>query len=232
MRSQVIKNQFHSASQSVTDPFLQKLYKIFDTEVSPFIEDNLLNTDKINLISNIKQHRKSYFFLPLDFLSRNPQKITDTLIESLKPFQPLVIRLAISHPSECTIELLESLNKLANQGACLYNHLHYFNQIHTNSNIIKELNHKLLMMRVRPHSIFVNLHNKTAEQKSQIIDSSKAILENLRGWTSGLAVPHLIAHDNFNSYQLNLPNYIIKENEENFVFRNYKNLKFDYANKG
>ena len=87
-------------------------------------------------------------------------------------------------------------------------------------------------MRVRPYSLNIKeLQARTNEILNVPTKIGIEILESLRGGTSGLAVPHFLIESEENVFKVKLPNYIVHHNEEHFIFRNYRNLEFDYINK-
>ena len=64
-------------------------------------------------------------------------------------------------------------------------------RLNSDARIIKELNHACLRMRVRPYYLHQMDVAEGCEHLRTPLAAGVEILEQLRGWTSGLAVPHL-----------------------------------------
>lgn len=203
---------------------------------------NLIHKDQLDLltlsdlemlkITDEQNLDKPIMHISLPMLGQSLKKITPELAEALGARNQTIIHLFINHPSELTLEFFKACSLLADAGIILNNHTTLLKGINDNSEDIKSLNLKLIMMRVRPYSIYLNDFKLTGHEMFNVSEEQGiTILESLRGWTSGLAVPHLLVQNEEGIYQAKLPNYI-KENEgEHFVFRNYKNMNFDYINK-
>jgi lysine 2,3-aminomutase len=55
------------------------------------------------------------------------------------------------------------------------------------------------------------------------------IIKALRGWTSGLAVPHYVVDLPGGGGKVSLqPNYLEDKNESTYLFRNYRGDLFEY----
>jgi lysine 2,3-aminomutase len=64
-------------------------------------------------------------------------------------------------------------------------------RLNSEARIIKELNHGCLTMRVRPYYLHQMDVAEGCEHLRTPLQTGLEIIEQLRGWTSGLAVPHL-----------------------------------------
>ncbi len=200
------------------------------TEAQKYLykENLLLKSDK-EIIESLISSDISELFLPL--LAVTPERITDSLISLLKEKEQVIVHVSINHPTECTFELMEACNKLADNGIIINNHMTLLKGINNKAEIVKELNLKLLMMRVRPYSIYIYEKRKNESEFFAVTRQDGIdILEALRGWTSGLAVPHVLVQNDKNSFEAVLPNYIKKNEGESFVFRNYKHMDYEYFN--
>lgn len=136
-----------------------------------------------------------------------------------------ILLTSFNHPSECTLEALETCAALSEKGFILSNRSTLLKGINDDVEVIKDLNLKLLMMRVRPYVLFSEC--PLSEKLGLLTSSTKGveILEGLRGWTSGLAVPH---HVNRRTGLAQVPNYIRSHEDGTYVFRNYRNQEFRF----
>ncbi len=83
-----------------------------------------------------------------------PQRITDSLARMLSRYNPIFVHTHFNHPRECTLEAFDACAKLADAGCVLQNQMVLLKGVNDDAAIVKELNHKLLLMRVRPYYIF------------------------------------------------------------------------------
>jgi lysine 2,3-aminomutase len=94
---------------------------------------------------------------------------------------------------------------------------------------VKELNHKLLMMRVRPYYIYQCDLSQGISHFRTPIETGLNIIENLRGWTSGLAVPHLVIDAPGGGGKIPiLPQYLLKKEGKKVTLRNFRKQQFTY----
>ena len=166
-------------------------------------------------------------FAPHRFL---PQRITNPFVELLKNYDQVFIGTQFNHPSECTREAFDACSRLADAGFILNNRMTLMKGVNDDAESVKLLNHRLLMMRVRPYCIQkldFSDDSLTELRKFECDDSTGIqILEALRGWTSGLAVPHYVIRGTKD--RLQVPNYVVSFENGTYRFRNYKNNEYIY----
>jgi lysine 2,3-aminomutase len=96
-----------------------------------------------------------------------------------------------NHPKECTAEAREACERLVDQGVPVENQTVLLRRVNSTARIIADLNHRLLSWRVRPYYLHQgDLAEGTGHLRTPL-STGLGILEELRGRTSGLAVPHL-----------------------------------------
>ena len=83
-----------------------------------------------------------------------PFRVTDSFAQMLRKYHPVFIHTHFNHPKECTREAFEACAKLADAGCVINNQMVLLKGVNDNPETVMELNHKLLMMRVRPYYIF------------------------------------------------------------------------------
>lgn len=123
-----------------------------------------------------------------------PQRITDNLCKILERHHPVYVNTQFNSPLEVTHEARAACARLAKAGVPLGNQAVLMAGINDDPHIMKKLNHELLKARVRPYYIF---HAKSVKGTSHFgtsIQKGVEIMENLRGQTSGLAVPTYIVN--------------------------------------
>ena len=158
-----------------------------------------------------------------------PQRITDSFAEMLTKYHPVFVHTHFNHPKECTQEAFDAVARLVNRGCVVNNQMVLLKGVNDDPKIVKELNHKLLMMRVRPYYIFQCDMAQGISHFRTPVEKGLEIIEALRGWTSGMAVPHYVIDGPGGGGKIPLiPNYVVKREGKKWTLRNYKNAQFVY----
>jgi lysine 2,3-aminomutase len=120
-----------------------------------------------------------------------PMRVTDALAGLLRRFAPLFAVTHFNHPKECTAEAREACERLVDHGVPVENQTVLLRRVNSSSRAIADLNHRLLAWRVRPYYLHQgDLAEGTGHLRTPLACGVR-ILQELRGHTSGLAVPHL-----------------------------------------
>lgn len=161
-----------------------------------------------------------------------PQRITPALCQILKRHHPVYVNTQFNHPLEVTAAAKAACALLAEAGVPLGNQAVLLKGINDDPNIMKKLNHELLKARVRPYYIFHAKEVKGTAHFATSIEAGLAIMEKLRGYTSGLAVPsYIINAPNGGGKTPVLPEYLLRLTPEQAVLRTWENRIFFYPNK-
>ncbi len=121
-----------------------------------------------------------------------PQRIDDKLCNMLKKYHPIYVNTHFNHPMEITQESKEACERLANAGIPIGNQAVLLNGVNNNPDVMKCMNQELLKCRVKPYYIF---HAKNIKGTSHFVTSVEdglKIMDDLRGFTSGMAIPTYI----------------------------------------
>ncbi|MBI5544017.1 MAG: KamA family radical SAM protein [Deltaproteobacteria bacterium] len=158
-----------------------------------------------------------------------PQRITDDFVRMLRRHQPVFVNTHFNHPKECTAEAFEAARKLADAGITLGNQMVLLKGINDDPRIVKELNQKLLMMRVKPYYIYQCDLAKGISHFRTSVDKGIEIIDALRGWTSGLAVPHFVIDAPCGGGKIPvLPQYVTGREGKKLLLRNYRHQPYCY----
>lgn len=158
-----------------------------------------------------------------------PQRITDDFVRMIRKHHPVFVNTHFNHPKECTREALDACRRLADSGVAISNQMVLLKGINDDPKIVKELNHKLLMMRVRPYYIYQCDLAQGISHFRTTVEKGIEIIENLRGWTSGLAVPQLVVDGPGGGGKIPLlPQYVVSKEGKKLVLRNYTGKQFTY----
>jgi lysine 2,3-aminomutase len=158
-----------------------------------------------------------------------PQRITPQLIRVFKKYHPLWMSVHFLHPEECTPEATVACNRLADAGIPLGSQTVLLKGVNDSVPVMKDLCHRLLMMRVRPYYIYQcdpisgSAHFRTSVSKGL------EIIEGLRGHTTGYAVPTYVIDAPGGGGKIPLqPNYIVGRDGDDLLLRNYEGHVYRY----
>jgi lysine 2,3-aminomutase len=159
-----------------------------------------------------------------------PQRVTDELVNMLRQFHPLWMNIHVNHPKEITPELQRACAKLADAGVPLGNQTVLMAGVNDHPDTMRKLVHDLVKMRVRPYYLYQcdlvqgSMHFRTP------ISVGLEIIENLRGHTSGYAVPQYCVDLPGGGGKVPLmPNYLVSMSHERAVFRNFEGYLSTYT---
>ncbi|MBC7342531.1 MAG: glutamate 2,3-aminomutase [Clostridia bacterium] len=160
-----------------------------------------------------------------------PQRVTPELCEVIAKHPPIYINTQFNHPREVTPEAAEACDRLLRAGAVLGNQAVLLKGINNHPYVMKKLNQELLRIRVRPYYIF---HAKPVKGTSHFIprvEDGIEIMENLRGYTSGLAIPTYIinAPGGYGKVPV-IPQYLIDSSEDTVILRTWEGRIIEYPN--
>lgn len=152
-----------------------------------------------------------------------PQRVTPELCETLKRYHPLYLNLHFNHPDEITPEVETACGRLADAGIPLGGQTVLLKGINDDPAVMKRLMLRLLQIRVRPYYLYQADLSRGTNHFRTSIEKGFEIIRALRGWTSGLAVPHYVvdAPDGGGKIPLLPPDYLIKLDAEEAVLKNY-----------
>jgi len=159
-----------------------------------------------------------------------PQRITPELLAMLRRYHPLWVNVQFNHPKELTAESRRALNALADAGIPLGNQSVLLKGINDCPEIMKELVHELVKVRVRPYYLYqCDLVEGIGHFRTSVARGIE-IIENLRGHTSGFAVPTFVIDAPGGGGKIPVgPQYLISMAEERVVLRNFEGGLYTYT---
>lgn len=157
-----------------------------------------------------------------------PQRLDDGLIEMLQ--KNLVhINTHFNHTDEISREALLTATRVAMAGITIGNQTVLLKGINNDAVQMKKLMHKLLMMRIRPYYIFQCDLSQGISHFRTSIEEGIEIIEKLRGWTSGLAIPYYVVDAPGGGGKIPMnPNYFVQREGNKVTLRNYKDSEYEY----
>jgi lysine 2,3-aminomutase len=158
-----------------------------------------------------------------------PHRVTDAFAKMLTKYHPVFVHTHFNHPKECTQEAFDACARLADAGCVINNQMVLLKGVNDDAETVKKLNHMLLMMRVRPYYIFQCDMSQGISHFRTPIEKGLEIIQKLRGWTSGMAVPQYVIDAPGGGGKIPmLPNYVISHEGKKWVLKNYAGKTYEY----
>ena len=158
-----------------------------------------------------------------------PERITPELCAILRKHHPLFINTHFNHPDELTPAAVKGLGMLADAGVPLGCQTVLLKGVNDDPDVMKTLMQRLLAARVRPYYIYMCDQVAGAEHFRTSVEKGLEIVKALRGWTSGLAVPHFVIDAPGGGGKIPLlPEYVVKITDRQVVLRNYQGKLYRY----
>ena len=158
-----------------------------------------------------------------------PMRITDDLVAMLRKYEPLYVNTHFNHPKEITAEAREACRKLADAGIPLGNQSVLLRDVNDCPVLMKKLVQKLLCVRVKPYYIYQCDMSRGISHFRTTVSKGIEIIENLRGHTSGIAVPTFVIDAPGGGGKIPvMPDYLITQNEKRVILRNYEGVITTY----
>ena len=132
-----------------------------------------------------------------------PYRITEDLCALLAQHHPLWINTHFNHPRECTEEAAAAIDRLKRAGVPVGNQTVLLRGINDDPATMKALNERLVRMRVRPYYLYqAQLIGGTGHLRVPI-EVGMHIMRQLRGRTSGFAIPTYVLDTPYGKVPLN-----------------------------
>ena len=158
-----------------------------------------------------------------------PMRVDEELARTLRRFAPLFVITHFNHAKEITREARAACELLVDHGVPVENQAVLMRRLNSSVPAIKQLMQQCLTMRVRPYYLHQMDVAEGLEHLRTPIARGLEILEGLRGWTTGLAVPHLAVDLPDGGGKVTLsPDYVVERQAGQTVFRNYRGERYAY----
>ncbi|MHA1254962.1 MAG: KamA family radical SAM protein [Promethearchaeota archaeon] len=164
----------------------------------------------------------------------DPLLLDDAILENyiknvLKKYPPIYFLTHFNHPREVTEEAKNACEMLAESGVVMGNQSVLLKGVNDDSKTLMKLNHELLKCRVRPYYLYIPDAVCGTAHHHVSIERALKIMEEMFGFTSGLAVPRLIIDLVDGGGKIPLcPNSIVERVDNKYIFKNFEGKKFTY----
>ena len=158
-----------------------------------------------------------------------PQRVTPELCDILKKYHPLYFNMHFNHPEEITPEVEKACNMLADTGIPLGSQTVLLKGVNDDTGVMKELMHKLLMIRIKPYYIYQADMAMGTDHFRTDVQKGLNLISDLQGHTSGMGVPYFVIDAPGGGGKVRLlPNTVIEHNEKEVIIKNYEGKVFRY----
>ncbi|HEU5211073.1 MAG TPA: KamA family radical SAM protein [Longimicrobiales bacterium] len=161
--------------------------------------------------------------------SHLPQRVTPELVRMIQQYHPVYVNVHFNDPAEITPESEIALARLADAGIPLGCQTVLLKGVNDDPAVMKLLMQKLLKNRVKPYYIYQADVVAGGEHFRTSIEKGIEIIRAIRGWTSGLGVPHFVIDAPGGGGKIPiLPEYVQSITNREVVLRNYAGEEFRY----
>jgi len=159
-----------------------------------------------------------------------PQRVTPQLVRMLRKYHPLWMSLHFTHPDECCYETAKACGMLADAGIPLGSQTVLLKGINDNADVMLNLVHALMKMRVKPYYLYQCDPISGSEHFRTPVSTGVDIIRHLRGFTSGYAVPTYVIDAPGGGGKIPIsPDYVQeKDAQGNLHLTNYEGKCFQY----
>lgn len=158
-----------------------------------------------------------------------PQRITPKLVRMLKKYHPLFISVHFTHPDEVTLETSIACRMLADAGIPLGSQTVLLKGVNDDSKVLTDLYHRLLMVRVRPYYLYQCDPVQGSSHFRTSVQTGLNIIEQIRGFTSGYAVPTYVIDAPGGGGKIPLlPDYYQGRDDKYVYLKNFEGKKYRY----
>ena len=134
-----------------------------------------------------------------------PYRVTDALCAMLEKYHPIWVNTHFNHPRELTADAAEACDKLTRAGIPVGNQSVLLRGFNDSPAVMKELCETLVRMRVRPYYAYqAQLLEGTAHFRVPI-EQGIELFRELRGRTSGFAIPTYVLDTPYGKVPLQHP---------------------------
>jgi lysine 2,3-aminomutase len=162
-----------------------------------------------------------------------PQRITPGLVSMFRKYHPLWMSIHFSHTDEITPETAKACEMLSDAGIPLGSQTVLLRNINNDPSVMRQLFHKLLKIRVRPYYLYLCDLVPGSRHFRTPVSTGYDIMESLRGFTSGYAIPHFVIDAPGGGGKIHLsPDCTERNDSGGLTLRNYLGNTYFYPDTG
>ena len=158
-----------------------------------------------------------------------PSRVTDELLSALRPHHPIWVMTHFNHPKELTEQAREACLRFVDAGFPVMNQTVLLRGVNDDASTLERLFRGLVRVRVRPYYLLqADVVRGTSHLRTPLA-AGLAIMEQLQGRLTGIALPKLIADSPGGLGKVPLsPNYIVATSPGCTVLRTFRGDEVPY----
>jgi lysine 2,3-aminomutase len=158
-----------------------------------------------------------------------PMRITRELVQALRPYHPLWVMTHFNSPKELTPAAETACKRLADAGFPVMNQTVLLRGINDDAKTLEELFRGLVRVRVRPYYLLQADPVRGTGHLRTPLAAGIAIMEQLQGRLSGIALPKLICDTPGGKGKVPLvPEYVVKREKGSTTLRTFRGEEVVY----
>jgi lysine 2,3-aminomutase len=146
--------------------------------------------------------------------------VTDALCTMLAKYHPIWLNTHFNHPRELTADAQEACDRLTRAGIPVGNQSVLLRGVNDSAAVMKQLCEGLVRMRVRPYYCYQAQLLEGTEHFRVPIERGVEIFRELRGRTSGFAIPQYVLDTPYGKVPLDHP-YLRGRDGDDVVVESY-----------
>jgi lysine 2,3-aminomutase len=158
-----------------------------------------------------------------------PQRVSPALTRMLRRYHPLWMSVHFTHPDELTPEVEQACARLADAGIPLGSQTVLLAGVNDSVDVMRRLMHGLLKIRVRPYYLYQCDPISGSAHFRTPVERGLEIIEGLRGFTTGYAVPSYVIDAPGGGGKIPLlPEYYAGREGDQVLLKNYQGEIYRY----
>jgi lysine 2,3-aminomutase len=159
-----------------------------------------------------------------------PQRVTDELLQALRPHHPIWVMTHFNHPKELTAEAGEAAMRLADAGFPVMNHSVLLRGVNDDADVLAALFRGLVRWRVRPYYLLQADPVQGTGHLRTPLQVGIDIMQRLQGRLSGIALPKFIVDTPHGRGKVPVgPDYVVSRDAGVTRFRTHRDVEVDYV---
>jgi lysine 2,3-aminomutase len=160
-----------------------------------------------------------------------PQRIDSEFCDMLSEYGPIWMNTHFNTVNEITPESAAAIDRIVRAGVPVNNQSVLMRGINDTVEKQTKLCQGLLKIKVRPYYLFQCDEVQGTDHLRTSIDTGIKIIEGMRGYTSGLAIPNFVVDLPQGGGKVTLqPNYLLARTDKEVLFSNYQGRIFTSHN--
>lgn len=158
-----------------------------------------------------------------------PSRVTPELVRALRPHHPLWVMTHFNHPKELTVQAGRAVTRLVDGGFPVMNQTVLLRGVNDDAQVLDALFRGLVRLRARPYYLLQTDPVRGTGHLRTPLERGVAIMEQLQGRLSGIALPKLIVDTPGGMGKVPIgPDYVVVRSPGRTVLRTHRGVEVEY----